>query len=143
MKTLSVLLFALLFVLPAHADTAAVAGTLVSDNRVSLDFDEHVGVDQGRYFNHGRRWMHLAKYLAVSTANSLPLADICHIYPGPNHIGQTGTGVLERPLDNFETSSRLDIGIADTDDLTILTNGCGTGNRDMGANPDRAAIADN
>jgi hypothetical protein len=70
------------------------------------------------------------------------LAYVGHVYPCPHNVSQTGTGILERPLDDLETAPGLGISIPDTNDLAVLTNGRSTGDRNVRANPNRAAIAD-
>ena len=91
---------------------------------------------------HGRGRKNVAEGFAMSTPDGFPLADVRDKHACPDHIAQVGTRFCQGLFDNLDAALRLDVGIANPDYLTVLTDRRGTGHRHMRPDPDCPAIAD-
>src|SRR5437868_7035465 len=60
------------------------------DERVRLDLDQHVGVDQPPDFDDAGRRPDRAEDLPVRAADRFPVGDICDVYAGTHDIAQLG-----------------------------------------------------
>ena len=65
------------------------------DNRVRLDFNQHLGRDERRHLHHRRRGPDGAEHLAVRAPHGLPLADVGDVDPRAHDVFQAGAGLLE------------------------------------------------
>ena len=90
--------------------------SLVTDNRVRLDLDEHVTLDEPRHLDHARGRTDRPENFAVCLAHVLPIANIGHVDARANDILEVCASLFERTLDILKRLDRLGIRIAPPND---------------------------
>src|SRR5512135_319304 len=95
----------------------------LAGNGIGFDFHQHLIIDQAPNFDHSRAWQHDAKEFAMCSSVLLPPRYVGHEEPRAHDIGGRSTQRAERTLDVAENLDSLQIGIAYTDDFSLLI-GC-------------------
>src|SRR5262245_1187240 len=108
--------------------------------RVSFDFDQHVGVDQGADFNHGGGRHDVAKELAVCAPVLLPARNVGHEHSSAHYVSQFGIESFQSALNVPEALFRLFVSVAGANNLAVLAQRRRPGNVDSIADFDRARI---
>src|SRR5210317_1387 len=79
----------------------------------------------------------------MSPANGLPLGDIGDEDACPDHISKARFSLIQGLLDYFYAAPGLAICITDGNNLSVCSDRCRPGYRDMRADTNRSAVADN
>ena len=74
-------------------------------------------------------------------ADGLPLADVGNEHAGSHDVVETGASVGQRTLDDLDATAGLEVGIADTDNLAVVTDRGRPGHGNVVADADRALYA--
>src|SRR5512142_2031274 len=82
------------------------------DDRIGLDFDQHVRIDQAFDFDHGCNGPDVPEDFAVRAAYFLPLIDVGHVDACPNDVVERRACLLQRGFDGLEGLYGLRVGIA-------------------------------
>ena len=100
------------------------------DDRIRLDFDQHFGVDEVDK-NHGGCGADIAENLAVRTSHILPERTLAHEHTRAHHVARLGSCFSQCGDDDFETAFGLRIRVARGNDVTRLTDGRSTGDKNL------------
>src|ERR1043165_6467827 len=116
---------------------------LLGDDRLGLDLDAHVAVDQPVHLDHRARGADVAEHLAVGSAHFLPpLEDVGDVDAGPHHVLERGPGLLQGRGDPAQDLPRLLRGIAREHHRPVGRGGGGAGDVADAPDPHRPRVAD-
>jgi len=98
-------------------------GVLLHNYRFCLDLNYHFRRDQAFHFDHAGGWPDLAKELAMSFADLLPVVDVSDIDARADNVFQAGACLLERGFDVLEGLDCLRVGVSYAGDLAVSVRG--------------------
>src|SRR5579885_2659475 len=99
--------------------------SLLINDGIGLDLDEHHRVDQAADFHHCGGRANRAKELAVRLANLFPVVDVAHINARAHDIVEAGARAFEDGFDVAQGLYGLGVGVARADDLAVgIGGGC-------------------
>ena len=78
---------------------------------LSLDLDPPAGIEVLLHDDQCRRWIDVAKELAVSAADCVPVRGIGDIHPRSHHVFTRPTEGLDRLENDFEAARCLHVGV--------------------------------
>jgi hypothetical protein len=106
-----------------HPAFHATTGVLLHNYCFCLDLNYHFRGDQAFHFDHAGGWPDLAKELAMSFADLLPVVDVSDIDARADNVFQAGACPLERGFDVLEDLNCLRVGVSYADDLAVSFRG--------------------
>src|SRR5579859_1535825 len=90
------------------------------DNRLCLNLNQHVGIDEAFDLDHAGGGANFAEELAVRFADLLPVSFYVEdVDARAYHILQAGLGTLQRGLDVFKGLYGLSVRVSDTYNLPV------------------------
>jgi hypothetical protein len=100
------------------------------DNCVSLDLDEHFGIDKIDENHRGGR-LHCAEDFSVRAPHVLPHCRVPNEHACTHYVFSTSARLLQCGHYDFDAAARLQIGIPWCYNAAILSNGRGAGYADV------------
>lgn len=128
-------------IVDAAVRPGSAAGGTTPDDGAGLDLDHRAVAEQSGHRNQCGRWADVAEQLAVGSGEPVGLVDVGDEGPGPDHVGQRGPGLDQRPLDRGEDVPGLLVGVTGGDDGTVWTGGHRARHLDPVVDADRPRIA--
>ena len=89
-----------------------LVASLVHHNRIRLNLNQHIGIDQTGDRHHAASWRMPAEEFSVGTGEVFPIGKVGNIHSGSYNVREIGTQVLEGYLDDFKAALGLGVGIA-------------------------------
>src|SRR5215203_4827993 len=131
---------------PQRSDTRRGAGFKPAplrfvDQGVGFDLDQDLGSYEAADLDHARGGTDFAEALAVGRPDLLPVLDVDHVDPGPDHVGEISTDSLERHLDVVYGLDGLRVRIAYTNVSPAPVCSCCSRDVHESAAPDRPRVA--
>src|SRR5687768_6541513 len=102
----------IIFTRAPRSDDLDLASHVVVDDRLGLDLDEHLGIDEPPHLDHARRRTDGAKCLSMRATDLLPPPDVGHVDPRADDVRQSCAGAREGGFDVSQRLSRLGIRVA-------------------------------
>jgi hypothetical protein len=124
---------------PSHSPRRAGHG---GDDRVGLDLDQHVGIDQAPDFDHRGGRTDVAEGFAVRTADRLPLRDVGDVHAGAHDVAEGRARRGQRARYVGDRLSRLRVRVTLADDRAIGAGRRRSGHEHPVPDAHRARIAD-
>ena len=113
-----------------------------ADDRIGLDLDQHVRVDERRDLDHRRRRTDRSEDLAMRSADRFPLGDVGDVHARAHDVADRRAGLVQRAHDVGERLASLRVGVANADDLAVAPRGGRAGDVHGVADANGARVAD-
>ncbi len=109
-----------------------------ADDRICLDFQEPVGVDEATDLHNGTHRTDRAEHFTMNARNDGPVIDTREENPGPDHICQRPACLFEGIANDLETTTSLSRRISDARRLAVGSDRRGSRNMNDVADANRA-----
>src|SRR5215467_10085593 len=93
----------------SESRSSGAARAILSEDRVSLDLDQHRGIDEGLHLHHRGRRRARGEELAVRAAVVLPARDVGDEHARSHDAGPVGAELLQRALDELQAAPGLGV----------------------------------